>query len=95
MFTNDPKEREVKGMVVLDVCLDGDGAWADMMNKEIIEADNLHIAALKQGMKSGAPSVGFRIDLPNGRSVVFAQTSLALFLSAADIMRARYGDPRQ
>jgi len=28
-------------------------------------------------------------------SVVLAETSLALFLTAADALRARHGDPRQ
>jgi hypothetical protein len=35
-----------------------------------------------------------RIDLDDG-SVVLAETSLALFLTVADGLRARYGDPRR
>lgn len=53
----------------------------------------LRITALAGGMMSGAPSVMLRLDLPDGRTVL-AQTSLRLFLAAADMLRARYGDPR-
>lgn len=51
------------------------------------------VTALTGGMQSGKPSVAFRIDLPDG-TVVIAETSLAFFLTAADTLKARYGDPR-
>jgi hypothetical protein len=44
-------------------------------------------------MKGGAPSVAFRIDLEDGRTVI-AETSLKLLLTASDLFKARYGDPR-
>jgi hypothetical protein len=44
-------------------------------------------------MVSGAPSVAFCFKLGE-REVVLAETSLALFLTAADALKARYGDPR-
>ncbi len=73
---------------------DGDGCWPDLKDKEIIHVTNgLHVAGLAKGMESGKPSVAFRIDLPDGR-VVVAETSLVLFLAAADVFKARYGDPR-
>jgi hypothetical protein len=78
-------------MIALNLDLDGDGVWGDL--KEIIEADNLSIAALQGGMVSGAPSVAIRIDVEPGVAIV-AQTSLVLFLTAADALKARYGDPR-
>lgn len=53
----------------------------------------LEVGALPNGMTSGKPSVAFCFPLPDGR-VVVAETSLALFLSTADVTRARYGDPR-
>ena len=52
------------------------------------------VTGLVGGMASGKPSVAFRIDLDDGSSVI-AETSLALFLTAADAMKARYGDPRE
>jgi hypothetical protein len=44
-------------------------------------------------MVSGKPSIAIRLDLDDGSSVV-AETSLALFLMAADAFKAKYGDPR-
>ena len=34
------------------------------------------------------------IVVPLGKEVVIAETTLALFLTAADAFKARYGDPR-
>lgn len=51
------------------------------------------VTGLSGGMASGKPSVALRIDLDDGSSVI-AETSLALFLTAADALKARYGDPR-
>lgn len=76
-------------MPEMKIHLSGDGAWPDMASKEIIQVENLEVAALEGGMQSGQPSVAFRIDLPDGR-VVFAETSMRLFLGAADAFRARY-----
>jgi len=65
-------------MPVIRVILEGDGALADMVGRE---ADVIHltspftVAALAGGMETGAPSLGIRIDLPDGR-VVFQETSL-------------------
>jgi hypothetical protein len=84
-------------MLAIDIRLDGDGAMEDWRDegREIIVADEtLRIMALSGGMTSGKPSVGFGLLLDDGR-VVFAQTSLALFLATADALRARYGDPRR
>jgi len=82
--------------------LDGDQCWPDLAGKvgtdQVIHLGNdappIALAVLPGGMESGAPSVMFRIDLPDGR-VLLAETSMALYLTAADAMRARYGDPRQ
>jgi hypothetical protein len=50
------------------------------------------VAALPRGTVSGKPTVTFRVDLPDG-TVVLAETTLSLFLSAADAFKARHGDP--
>lgn len=80
-------------MLDLPIHLDGDGCWPDLVDEPVIETQKMEVAVLSQGMASGAPSVAVRVDLPDGRSVV-AQTSLKLFLTAADAFKARYGDPR-
>jgi hypothetical protein len=51
------------------------------------------IGGLPAGMVGGAPSVALIVDLPDGR-VAFIQTSLKLLLTAADALKATYGDPR-
>lgn len=84
-------------MIALSVFPDGEGIgerWEPIKGKEVIE---LHgptaVAALAGGMASGKPSVGLLLPLPDGRYAL-AQTSLALFLAAADVLKAAHGDPR-
>lgn len=84
-------------MIGLRIVLDGDGAWPDLAEKqrrgELLVASQLAVSALAGGTASGAPSVAIRVDLDDGR-VVFVETTLKLFLTAADALRARHGDPR-
>lgn len=80
-------------MIVMNVILDGDGCWPDLQDKKIIRAVRLQVAALRKGTREGSPSVAFRIDLEDGRTVI-AETSLKLLLTASDLFRAKYGDPR-
>ena len=80
-------------MIVMSVILDGDGCWPDLQDKKIIRAVGLQVAALRKGTREGSPSVAFRIDLEDGRTVI-AETSLKLLLTASDLFRAKYGDPR-
>lgn len=85
-------------MPVLSLHLRGDGAFKPLTEKygDPIVARNeqpIHVGVLDAGMTSGKPSVAFGIVLPDGHWV-FAETSLALFLAAADAFRAAHGDPR-
>jgi hypothetical protein len=82
--------------LAIDLHLEGDGVWPDLAEKQargqLVHLANdsvLGITALSGGMASGRTSVGIRIDLPDGR-VVFAETSLRLFLNAAEALRVRY-----
>lgn len=82
-------------MPVMRIILDGDNAWPDLMDKPVIHTtEEIGVTALAGGMESGLPSVAFRITLPDGQTVV-AETSLALFLTAGDAFKDRYGDPRE
>jgi hypothetical protein len=88
-----------KLMPALHLILDGEGAWPDLAEAEAVVihlADDakVDLAGLARGMQSGKPSVAFRIDLPEDGHIVIWETSLALFLSAADAFKAKYGDPR-
>jgi hypothetical protein len=81
----------------LSIHPNGDGCWPDMAQAirsgQVIHVQDLEVAGLAAGMTSGKPSVAIRIDLPDGR-IVFAETSLRLFLTAADALRSVHGDPR-
>lgn len=77
--------------------LDGDNCWPDLAAKlaedrliHLGEGTTLQVAVLPKGMQSGKPSVALRLELPDGRTVV-VETSLALWLSQARAMAARYG----
>lgn len=76
---------------MIRIILDGDGAFTDMAEREIIESNNISITALSRGMKSGRPSVAMRIDFRDNKTV-FAQCSMREFLAAADAFRARYSE---
>lgn len=80
-------------MIAMTIILDGDNAWPDLKDKEIIHLANgarpVQVAVLPGGLRSGRPSVALRLDLPDGR-VVVAETTARLFVSAARAISARY-----
>jgi len=81
-------------VIHLNLYLEGDSVWPElktlMEQGQILRVREMSIAALSGGMVSGKPSVAFRLDLEDGRIAV-AETSLALLLTAADVLKARYG----
>lgn len=82
-------------MPVMRIILVGDNAFPELREKfergEVIESTVEAVVALPRGMVGGRPSVAFKIDLPDGRTVM-AETSMRLFLMAARAFRAKYGD---
>jgi hypothetical protein len=84
-------------MVALSLILHGDLAFPELKDKPVIHLGNdappIVIAGLEHGTESGAPSIVMRLDLPDGQTVL-AETTLKLFLTAADALRTRFGDPR-
>lgn len=76
----------------LEIKLDGDGAWPDLIDKPVLDCRVDGIAALADGTVVGRPSVAIRVNLPDG-SVVLAQTTLRLLVAAVDAICARYGRP--
>jgi hypothetical protein len=80
-------------MPAMKIHMNADGCWPDLPPRPDEPTEDVEVACMPHGMQSGAPSVFIRINEPDGR-VTIAQTSLALFLQAADAFRARYGDPR-
>ena len=80
-------------MIALYLFLDADGMLNGTPPEKIIVAEkDMKIGVLSGGMISGKPSVSFGIELADGR-VVFAETSYALFMTAAKAFAARYGWP--
>lgn len=81
-------------MNAIRLSLEGDGAWPDLVSKELIHLGNdappIRIAALRGGMNSGNTSVAIVIEI-GANKVVLVETSLRLFLAAADALRAKYG----
>lgn len=80
-------------MPSLKIILDGDGCWPDLVGDKAPERvfdqhAELAVARLPGGMCSGADSVSIRADMKDGKTFVF-QTSMTLFLAAADAFRAR------
>jgi hypothetical protein len=80
---------------IIDLKLDGDGAWPDLIDKGVIhlgEDTTIGMCVLPGGMTSGRPSVAFRFDLPDGGTVV-AEASWRVLATAAQAIAARYGWP--
>lgn len=82
-------------MAALDIFVRGDGMAADIPRDKLAHTtEPLRIGALDAGTDGGKPSVAILAILPNGGGAVLAETTLALFLAAADAFKAAYGDPR-
>lgn len=82
-------------MPMLSIILNGDGAFAHVPPEKLGHTtEPITVAALEGGMASGKPSICIGMFLPNDGGCVVGETSLALFLAAADAFKARFGDPR-
>lgn len=78
---------------VLTVVPEMDGFFEGQLPPNLVKADYVVIGGLEGGMHAGNPSVSIIAEVRGG-PIVLAETSLKLFLDAADILRKRYGDPR-
>lgn len=75
-------------MESLRLILDGDGAFPDLPDREVITTNRGTMARLKAGMTSGKSSVVIRIDIDDKQTVMF-QTSLALLEAGVRAFKAR------
>lgn len=65
--------------------------WEDLRRPDLIHIkEPVRVGGLPGGMASGKASVAIALQLPDGRPVI-VETSMELFLVAADVLRARYG----
>lgn len=57
----------------------------------------LIIGGMPEGTEAGKPIVMIALEHPDPEidGYLVAETTLALFLSAADVLKTKYGDPRQ
>lgn len=78
----------------LAIIVDGQGAWPDLADRAVLQAKQVEVAGLADGTQGGNPTVAIRADMTDGQ-VAIVETTLRLFLSAADALRERYGDPRK
>ncbi len=80
-------------MIALRLFPHADGMLEGDTDRLVVVDQPVRIGALAHGMESGKPSVGIALELPDGR-IALGETSLALFLAAADTLKAVHGDPR-
>jgi hypothetical protein len=59
----------------------------------IAEGTDINIGGLAHGTQAGYPTVWLVVAVKDGKPV-FIETTLALFLTAADALKAAHGDPR-
>lgn len=81
-------------MIPLTINLDGDNAWPDLVDKQVIlpasmDGAAVQLALLDNATKQGRPAVTIRIDLADGR-VVLAETTARLFVTAARLILTRH-----
>ena len=88
-------KKVTSAMLHIDLRLHGDGSWPDLKDLrergqviDCSENESIGLAFLAGGMLSGAPSVMFRLPLPDGRVVLF-QTSFALLETSVRAIQGR------
>lgn len=82
-------------MIALRVILDAETTpLKDTPDKYVVEefTGPVVVAGMAKGTESGKPVVMIALD--RGETVEVVQTTLSLFLTAADALKAKYGDPR-
>jgi hypothetical protein len=90
---HDHLDREVV-VIALRIYMNAEEMGKDFpAGRNLIEANkSISVGLLQKGMASGLSSVSFLFELPDG-SIVFAETSLRLFLTCAQAFAALEGWP--
>lgn len=86
-----------KLVVVLDSTVTSDDPTMNLVRAahqrgDLAETTDLTISGCPGGTNTGKPTVLLLHNV--GGTPIFCETTLALFLSAADALKAKYGDPR-
>lgn len=88
-------------MTSLSIHLDGDGCWPDVAELRergrLIDAmgsgTSVEVAVLTRGTTGGRESITFRVNLEDGRVLLF-ETTWRLLHTTARAIEGRYGEPR-
>lgn len=81
-------------MIALSIFPRAEGMVGPEDRDRIVEVQGeMKMGCLAAGTVDGNPTVSMFFELPDGR-LAFVQTTLRLFLSAADAFKAVHGDPR-
>lgn len=75
-------------MIPLRVILDGDNWFPDLVEKGFVRGELVAVARLPVSTSGGRSTVAFRIELPDGRTVL-AETTLRLLQTAIKAIEAR------
>ena len=78
-------------MTTLTVLINGGEAWEDDPPRTITRFEGGILSALPRGTSSGKPSVALLVR--DGDTGYLIETTLGLWLAAADLLRMAYGDP--
>jgi hypothetical protein len=74
----------------LEINLDGDGAWPELLGQQVGHGRITHYAVLTEGTDKGKPSIAIRGKLMDGTEVVL-ETTWNLMYTAVKATEARYG----
>jgi len=86
-------------VIGLQILFDGDGMAQDLADRGVAMREpkfgtSLRVGVLRRGTREGRPTVAIVAELEDGTAVLL-QTTLRLFLAAADAFRARHGDGQE
>jgi len=80
-------------MESLNVILDLEKAGFDAGTYDVVEhKGQVSVGGMPNGTTSGKPVVMIGLTMPD--HILVVETTLALFLTAADALKTKYGDPR-
>jgi hypothetical protein len=79
------------GFTTLSIVPNADGALQNLDIGDVVQGPLTVMTTLASGTTGGKPTVGVFIELPDKR-IVFGETTLALFLTAARIFAAEHGE---
>lgn len=82
-------------MATMGIQMNGDGCWPDLKHKPHINAmgndTRVDLAVLHNGTEGGRVSITFRVDTPDGQTILF-ETTWRLLKSAVEAIAVQLGE---